>query len=96
MALARMTTGLLVAGLFLLTLSGCPKDPYEADTWIDKLDDDDPKEVEKAVNKLADEIKSPKAIKPLGEMWRKRAKSSRLLRIIIGLASQPSYRDAEG
>jgi len=97
MHLARTRTGLL-AGLLLLTAlqTGCPKDPYEADTWIDKLGDDDPKEVERAVNKLADEVKDPKAIKPLGEMWRKRAHSSRLLRIIIGLASQPSYKDARG
>ncbi len=95
-ALSGPAAGLL-AGLFLLTtLTACPKDPYEADTWIDKLDSDDPKEVERAVNKLADEVKDPKAIKPLGEMWRKRARSSRLLRIIIGLASQPSYKDARG
>jgi len=97
MHLARTRTGLL-AGLLLLTAlqTGCPKDPYEADTWIDKLGDDDPKEVERAVNKLADEVKDPKAITPLGKMWRKRARPSRILRIIIGLASQPSYKDARG
>ena len=36
MPLARIRTG-LVAGLFLLTtLTACPKDPYDADTWIDE------------------------------------------------------------
>lgn len=82
---ARIGTG-LVAGLFLLTLSACPKDPYDPDTWIDQLDD--PEKVETAVNKLAD-LKDPKAIKPLGKVWRKHSRSSRVLRIIIGLADQP-------
>ena len=83
---ARLGTGLL-AGLFLLTLSACPKDPYEADTWIDKLDD--PAEVQKAVDKLGD-LGDPKAIAPLGRVWEKHNRSSRVLRVIIGLADQPA------
>jgi HEAT repeat protein len=79
-----MRTG-IVAGLFLLTLSGCPKDPYEADTWIDKLDD--PKEVQEALQKLAD-LQDPKAIAPLGKVWEKHNRSSKVLRVIIGLAEQ--------
>ena len=79
MARARLGTGLL-AGLFLLTLSACPKDPYEADTWIDKLDD--PAEVQKAVDKLGD-LGDPKAIAPLGRVWEKHNRSSRVLRVII-------------
>lgn len=85
MARARLGTGLL-AGLFLLTLGACPKDPYEADTWIDKLDD--PAEVQKAVDKLGD-LGDPKAIAPLGKVWEKHNRSSRVLRVIIGLADQP-------
>src|SRR5688572_11678044 len=94
MALARLGTGLL-AGLFLLTLTACPKDPYEADTWIDKLDDEDQKEVQQAVTKLS-ELKDPKAIKPLGDLWRKNSKSSALLRVIIGLADQPPKEGGGG
>lgn len=77
----------LVAGLFLLTVTGCPKDPYEADTWIDKLDDQ--AEVQKAVDRLAD-LQDPKAIAPLGKVWEKHNRSSRVLRVIIGLADQPA------
>jgi len=86
MTRARIGAG-LVAGLFLLTLSACPKDPYEADTWIDKLDDEG--EVQKAVDKLAD-LGDPKAIAPLGKVWEKHNRSSRVLRVIIGLADQPA------
>ncbi len=83
---ARMGAG-LVAGLFLLTLSACPKDPYDAETWIDKLDDQS--EVQKAVDRLAD-LQDPKAIAPLGKVWEKHNRSSRVLRVIIGLADQPA------
>jgi HEAT repeat protein len=88
MLLARVGTGLM-AGLVLLTLTACPKDPYDPKTWIDKLDD--PAEVEGAVSRLAD-LKDPKAIAPLGKVWRKHSRSSRVLRIIIGLADQPADR----
>jgi HEAT repeat protein len=84
MAIARLGAG-LAAGLFLLTLTACPKDPYEADTWIDKLDD--PEEVQKAVDKLAD-LQDPKAIAPLGKVWEKHNRASKVLRVIIGLADQ--------
>jgi HEAT repeat protein len=88
MARLRFRAG-LVAGLFLLTLSACPKDPYEADTWIDKLDDASPVEVLKAVDRLAD-LQDPKAIAPLGKVWEKHNRSARVLRVIIGLADQPA------
>jgi hypothetical protein len=92
MARAPMGTGLL-AGLFLLTLSGCPKDPYDADTWIDKLDDAG--EVQKAVDKLAD-LQDPKAIAPLGKVWEKHNRSSKVLRVIIALADQPANPNYPG
>ena len=93
MALARIGTGLL-AGLFLLTLTACPKDPYDAETWIDKLEDSDPKEVQQAVTRLA-ELKDPRAIKPLGVLWRKTSKSSQILRTIIQIAEAPKNKDGK-
>jgi HEAT repeat protein len=87
MASPRLGAG-LIAGLFLLTLSACPKDPYEADTWIDKLDDPSSSEVLKAVDRLAD-LGDPKAIAPLGQVWEKHNRSGRVLRVVIGLADQP-------
>ena len=70
-----------------LTLAGCPKDPYDPDTWIGKLDD--PGTVDEAVSKLAD-LKCPEAIAPLGAAWRKHSKSSTMLRAIIAIADQPA------
>jgi PBS lyase HEAT-like repeat len=85
---SRSATACL-AGLFLLTLSGCPKDPYEADTWIDKLDEPSTADVLKAVDRLA-ELQDPKAIAPLGAAWEKHNRSPRILRVIIRLADQPA------
>ena len=93
MHMARVGTGLL-AGLLLLTLTGCPKDPYDAETWIDKLEDSDPKEVQQAVTRLA-ELKDPRAIKPLGALWRKTSKSSQILRTIIQIAEAPKNKDGK-
>jgi HEAT repeat protein len=88
--MARLRFGAGVsAGLFLLTLAACPKDPYEADTWIDKLDDASASEVLKAVDRLAD-LQDPKAIAALGKVWEKHNRSARVLRVIIGLADQPA------
>jgi hypothetical protein len=72
------------------TLTGCPKDPYDPDTWIAKLDD--PGEVEAAVQEL-ERLKDPKAIKPLGQVWKKHNKWSRALRAILTIGST---KDAKG
>lgn len=72
--------------ILMFGLTGCPKDPYDPDTWIDKLDDRDPREVERAVTELQ-RLKHPKAIKPLANTWRKQSKSSKILKVIIELAA---------
>lgn len=70
----------------LLFVAGCPKDPYDPDTWIEKLDDGDPQEAALALQRLQ-QLKDPKAIEPLGKFWRKHNYPSKVLRIIIDLAS---------
>lgn len=72
-----------VAFAFMGTLTGCPKDPYDAQTWIDKLDD--ASEVDRAITELQ-RLKDPKAIQPLAKVWRKQNRSQRVLRVIIELA----------
>ncbi len=79
----------LVAGVSLFTLTGCPSDPYDPQTWIDKLDE--PTEVEEAVTKL-EELRDPVAIKPLGKVWRKHNKWPRVLRVIVTLADQKTEK----
>lgn len=78
-----------VAALSLVALAGCPDDPYDPNTWIDKLDN--PSEVERAVTEL-ERFEDPKAIKPLAKTWEKYQRSTRVLRIIIKLSAQ----DEEG
>jgi hypothetical protein len=76
---------------------GCEKDPHDAQTWIDKLDD--PREVDEAIRNL-ERLKDPKAIKPLGELWRKLNRPSKVLRVIGAIAQhadaggKPHYQDA--
>ena len=62
----RRSTSASIAGvlsLSLVLLAGCPKDPYDPNTWIEKLDD--PNEWERAATEL-DKLKEPSAIEPLG------------------------------
>ena len=74
----------LLAWLVVTHLSlGCDKDPNDAQTWIDKLDD--PREVDEAVRNL-ERLKDPKAIKPLGALWRKMNRPSKVLRVIGAIA----------
>lgn len=93
MARVRLGAGLM-AGLVLLTLSGCPKDPYDAKTWIDKLDDPNPKKAKEALDKL-DELKDAQAIEPLGKLWRKHSHSSQVLRVILDIAEHPKDKDGK-
>jgi HEAT repeat protein len=83
-----------LAGVLVLAVTGCPKDPYDPDTWIAKLDD--VSEVERAIVEL-ERLGHPKAIQPLAKVWERHNKSSRVLRIIINLASQtcPEERKAD-
>jgi len=82
---ARVFVVSAVAASLLLTLPACPKDPYDADTWINKLDDS--REVERAITELS-RLKDPKSIKPLGATWRKFNRPARVLRVIIDIADQ--------
>jgi hypothetical protein len=64
-------------------LTGCPDDPYKADTWAKKLGD--PREAERAVTTL-EELGDPSAIDKLGNAWVDQGKPVRLLQVIITLA----------
>lgn len=74
---------LIVSGI---TIGACSSDPYDPQTWIDKLDDAG--ELEEAITAL-ERLKCPEAIKPLGKVWEKHNKWSKVLRVIIKLADQP-------
>jgi len=96
--IARRTparVGALVAvslfGLFGLT--GCPKDPYDCDTWTSKLDDK--QEIERAITELG-RLKCPRAIKPLGKAWGDNNYPARILRVIIDIADQRDMGTVNG
>jgi hypothetical protein len=67
----------------LVSLAGCPDNPYKAETWTKQLDD--PREAERAVTQL-EQLGNPSAIPALGEAWASQGKPVRLLQVIIGLA----------
>jgi hypothetical protein len=73
---------LLLAGL-LVSLAGCPDNPYKAKTWTKKLND--PREAERAVTQL-EQLGDPSAIEALGQAWVEQGKPVRLLQVIISLA----------
>ncbi len=66
--------------------SGCPKDPFDPETWISDLDH--PHKWEDAVRQL-DQLGEPVAIEPLVEAWEDHNRPSRILRTVISLADQP-------
>ncbi|HUH03905.1 MAG TPA: hypothetical protein VML75_18040, partial [Kofleriaceae bacterium] len=71
--------------LSMVALTGCPDDPYDADTWTKKLDDK--AEIERAINELG-RLKDPKSIKPLGDAWRRNNHPARILRVVVDIADQ--------
>jgi len=81
---ARLSACIAVA-VMAVALTGCPKDPYDPQTWIANLDD--PAEVERAITELS-RLKDPVAIASLGKTWRKYNKASKVLRVIVELADQ--------
>ncbi len=83
--LSRVTAAGLLAVLLALPLGGCPDDPYDASTWIDKLGDKN--ELERALTELG-RLKDPKSIEPLGKAWRNNNHPARILRLIIDIADQ--------
>ncbi|HEY1813943.1 MAG TPA: hypothetical protein VGG74_16440 [Kofleriaceae bacterium] len=82
---------LVLAGL-LVSLAGCPDNPYKASTWTKKLND--PREAERAVTQL-EQLGDPSAIPALGEAWQDQGKPVRLLQVIISLA-RPLTADTVG
>jgi hypothetical protein len=67
----------------LVSLTGCPDNPYKAETWTKQLDD--PREAERAVTQL-EQLGNPSAIPALGNAWASQGKPVRLLQVIISLA----------
>jgi len=86
MVKAHIGTTLAFLAMSTVTLSACSKDPYDPHTWIDKLDE--ASEVEEAITNL-ERLRCPVAIKPLGEVWEKHNRWSKVLRVMIGIADQP-------
>jgi hypothetical protein len=87
---AGLLTGLTLAGL--LHLTGCPDNPYKAESWIKKLGDN--RDAERAVTEL-ENLGDPKAIEPLGKLWEDQGKPVRLLQVIIGLARPLTPAEAQ-
>lgn len=73
-----------------LLLAGCPADPYDPQTWIEKLDD--PTELDNAITQLQ-RLADPVAIKPLSNVWSERGRPQRVLRAVIELAE---HKDDSG
>jgi hypothetical protein len=69
--------------LLVVSLTGCPDNPYKAGTWTKQLDD--PRESERAVTQL-EQLGDPTAIPALGNAWANQGKPVRLLQVIISLA----------
>ena len=82
---------LLIAAAGLVFLSGCPDNPYDADTWIDKLDN--PKEFDRAVTEL-EHLCNPKAIPALGKAWEKNNRPTRTLQVMIDLSRPLTKEEA--
>jgi hypothetical protein len=74
---------MIVGSALLAGLSGCPDDPYKAETWTKKLGDQ--REAERAVTEL-EQLGDPSAIEKLGTAWIEQGKPVRLLQVIISLA----------
>jgi hypothetical protein len=83
----------LLVGLAVIAgLTGCPDDPYKADTWTKKLGDE--RESERAVQEL-EQLGNPSAIEPLGNAWVDKGKPVRLLQVIISLARPLTPAEAQ-
>jgi len=75
--LVALSTALLVS------LTGCPDNPYKVETWTKQLDN--PHDAERAVTQL-EQLGNPGAIPALGSAWQNQGKPVRLLQVIISLA----------
>jgi len=83
----------IIVGLVALAgLTGCPEDPYKAETWTKKLDS--ARESEQAVTHL-EQLGNPSAIDALGQAWISQGKPTRLLQVIISLAHPLTPQEAD-
>ena len=90
--LVRRLYGVVLAGLLVGLVGGCPDNPYKASSWTKKLSDQ--REAEVAVRKL-EELGDPSAIPALGEAWKDNGKPVRMLQVLIGLARPLTPKQAE-
>ncbi|MGE5187079.1 MAG: hypothetical protein ACM31C_33745 [Acidobacteriota bacterium] len=88
----RRLYGVVLAGLLVGLVGGCPDNPYKASTWTKKLSDQ--REAENAVRKL-EELGDPSAIPALGDAWKDQGKPVRMLQVLIGLARPLTAKQAE-
>ena len=88
------TAGLAAVVVFggLVTLTGCPDNPYSVDTWIDKLDDSH--EVERAVTEI-EHLGDPKAIPALGKAWEQQGCPQRMLQVMVDLSKPLTPEEAD-
>src|SRR5687767_8348631 len=81
--MTRLVAAFMFGAALLVSLTGCPDNPYKAETWTKQLDD--PRESERAVTQL-EQLGDPSAIPALGNAWASQGKPVRLLQVIISLA----------
>lgn len=81
---------LALAGLCLVGVSGCAKDPNDPQTWVSELDD---RATLSSALRRIERAGDPRTIKPLGEAWKKHNKQSNILRVMISVAGK---KDANG
>jgi hypothetical protein len=80
----------IAAAVLFLAAAACEKDPNDAATWIPKLTSSST--LDEAVRNL-DRLKDLRAIKPLGESYKKWNRHSKSLRAMINIAA---FNDPEG
>lgn len=80
--MAKALVALLVG---TLALTGCEKDPNDAQTWLDKLGD---RSKQNDALRHLEHIADPTSIKPLGEIWKAQSRQSALLRSLIVIAGR--------
>lgn len=95
MSLCAQRWGLRSALSFVMVvgLTGCPTDPYDPATWIEKLEEPENRaDLDQGVKKLV-ELHDPEGIPALGRAWEKYRRSD-MLQGMVTLAE--GYEDSEG
>ncbi|ACY14354.1 HEAT repeat domain-containing protein [Haliangium ochraceum] len=83
---------LLLSSFLAVASLGCSSDPFDPQTWIEKLED--PRETQAAITQLQ-RLKDPVAIEPLGKVWKERGRSEQVLRTITQLAAIEDEKTGE-